>query len=186
MNRKLNISYLNNEIWDHVSREERFFCFELYNSIKGEPTPFLDLISRNPATNYDIGVEVCFYRDIMYEFGMSIKGTSLPYKRTFDLALFSPDEIIIIEAKSNQGFESEQLEYFRKDLNVHIPKLFNIIKQSPIPKVSIIALHSSKYSPKPQTMRVFDSQITWKNIAKIYKGNNRKRLIFESADNCYG
>ena len=186
----MNISYLQNSksknaTWNNISRDERFFCFELYQHLKSDQKGILSLIkegiieadepSNKERINYlnnigsntfDIGVEVCFYRDMLKWYDKKIGETDLPHKRTFDLALFSEDAIIIIEAKAQQGFDTKQLMDFKNDRE-HIKILFNKIHRKK-PKVFIIGLHSSKYSPKPETNKFFDAIIKWEEIAEKY------------------
>jgi len=171
--------------WKNITRDERFFCFELYQSLKADQKGLLTLIKeginkKNNLTNqkrreflgtivskkFDIGVEVCFYRDLLKWNGEGIKEHELPQKRTFDLALFSEDAIIIIEAKAQQGFDTKQLLEFEKDKK-HIEKLFVKIKKKQ-PQVYIVGLHSSKYTPGSKTKPYFDSNIQWDRIAEKY------------------
>jgi len=76
--------------WIEITREERYFCFELYQSLKDDQKSFLSLIHkgiiRDPGKvdqpslavkhrldflenidfkTFDFGVEVCFYRDLL-------------------------------------------------------------------------------------------------------------------------
>ena len=204
----MNISYFQNNKsekaqWKHISRDERFFCFELYQSLKADQKGLLTLIKEGinkekykkedikypkrrkfietiESKTFDIGVEVCFYRDLLKWNGEGIKEYELPQKRTFDLALFSEEAIIIIEAKAHQGFDTKQLEEFKNDKE-YIEKLFKILDR-PHPEVSIVGLHSSKYSPKPTTISPFDSIIKWDKIAEEYPDS---KDLFNRANEIY-
>ena len=151
----MKVSYFENNkgdqaAWKYITRDERFFCFELYQSLKADQKAFITLIKegvneKNNLTNqkrrefletivskkFDVGVEVCFYRDLLKWNGEGIKEHNLPQKRTFDLALFSNDAIIIIEAKAQQGFDTKQLLEFEEDKN-NIEDLFKIIHKNNI------------------------------------------------------
>jgi len=173
------MKYFNNKTWSEISREERFFCAELFFELKSNPNPFLSLIGKG-AKDYEIAYEVCFYRDVLHAYKRSIKGTNLPQKRTFDLALFSEDEIIIVEAKAAQGFDNKQLDSFNMDI-ANIESLFQLIECN-TPKICLIAIYSSKYSPKAETVTNFQIAVTWKELSECYPTKNE---LFLSADNTY-
>ena len=67
-----------------------------------------------PDSEIEIGYEVCFDRDYWDCFR---EGHS-PYspKRTFDLCVFLPQDIIIIEAKVHEGFTNKQMGEFVSDI----------------------------------------------------------------------
>jgi hypothetical protein len=205
----MNISYFQRKNkeevnWDNITRDERFFCFELYQSLKADQKGLLTLIKEGiirdkhkdgcinnqkelefletiESKKFDIGVEVCFYRDLLKWNEKGIKKyKNLSQKRTFDLALFSEDAIIIIEAKAQQGFDTKQLESFLNDED-QIEILFNIIKKNK-PKIFNVGLHSSKYTPGSKTKCYFDSIIKWKDIAEKYQDS---KDLFIHADNIY-
>ena len=173
--------FLNNQTWSEITREERYFCAELFYEIRNNPIPFLSIIGRNNDIEYELGYEVCLYRDVSYSQKRSIKSSPFPQKRTFDLALFSDEEIIIIEAKANQGFDNQQLNDFKKDKEL-IMNLFQIDQKEHF-EISLIALVSSRYRPSPATKEFFsNSFITWKKIAEIYPD---RAEIFYRADSIY-
>lgn len=173
------MKYFNNKAWAHITREERYFCAELFFELRENPKPFFELIEKK-AEVFEIAYEVCLYRDILKAYGKSIKASSLPQKRTFDLALFSENEIIIIEAKANTGFNNKQLDSFNEEV-ANIKSLFKLLGHK-TPKISTIAIFSSKYTPKPETVKNFIKTITWKELAKLYPS---KKELFISADNTY-
>jgi len=175
------MKYFRNKTWSETTREERLFCAELFFEIRKNPIPFLELIGKENK-DYEVAFESCFYRDVLKAYGISIKdkGIDLPPKRTFDLALFAEDEIVIIEAKAKQGFDSEQLESFEADFN-NIWKLFDIIGEN-VPKIEIIALCSSRYKPKNATLINFVKTITWKELIDVYPNGKE---MFLRADEIY-
>lgn len=175
------LSYLNNKKWSQITREERVFCFELYNALIDAPKPFLNHLSEKELKNVEFGIEVCFYRDLLHELQKNKQESKLPLKRTFDLVLFSETEIIIIEAKASQGFNKKQLASFEQDVKEHLPNLFKEITDKPI-KFSTMAIYSSNYSPKKDTLSYFDVTITWKDLANKYPS---KKEIFNRADEIY-
>lgn len=205
----MRISYLQNNksnkaTWKYITRDERFFCFELYQSLKADQKGLLTLIKEGinkekdkedsnyqkrlefletiESKKFDIGVEVCFYRDLLKWNGKGIKKyKDLSQKRTFDLALFSEDTIIIIEAKAQQGFDTKQLKEFEKDQK-RISDLFEIINKKTALQVFIVGLHSSRYTPSKITKPYFDSTIQWDDIAKKYPDS---KDLFNRANEIY-
>ena len=162
--------------WENISRDERFFCAHLFFEIKNNPAPFLKLLVKkniiapkdvNPDF-WEIGFEVCFYRDYVFEIGEKngnkfISKSKYSRKRTFDLCLFSNHSIIIIEAKSHSGFDSKQLISFKKDEE----QIKSLLDDKSISVISI-ALFSELYKPKSKTLDGFNCKITWKEMYKIY------------------
>jgi len=172
----MGIKYLSNRSWDEITREERLFCSHLYHSILSLPDrkkliaklnsiespidSFENKLNLSPEKDWEVGFEVCFYRDLIFGIGPSLgidpsirkvndKGKlDLSEKRTFDLCLFSDDELVIIEAKAYQGLSSDQNNDFEND-EVQIEALFQYLKKKnfthQIPKVKLIILASSKY-----------------------------------------
>ncbi len=173
----MKLSYLKNKSWTEVTRDERFFCAHLYFDIKQNLTPFLNLLKdfgiitddEKDKNKWDIGYEVCFYRDFIYRIGYNgethIGKTEFHNlgKRTFDLCLFSETKIIIIEAKAQQGFDNDQMDSFIDDKERLLPKLIgnNI-------DIKLIGLISSEYHPVDKTRDNFNAIIDWKKIWKSY------------------
>lgn len=89
-------------------------------------------------------------------------------KRTFDLALFNEKYLVIIEAKSYQGFENKQLDEFTAD-KLSLKTLLG----DQCPEVILLGLHSSKLTPKATTMDIFHNSktITWLDICELYPEN---------------
>lgn len=190
-------AHSSNSNWNQITRDERFFCFELYQNLKTDQTSLLQLIKngltdkpQNDARNsylnnigsmkFDFGVEVCFYRDLLKWNDIKIGKTNLPRKRTFDLALFTTNSLVIIEAKCQQGFHAEQLREFESDKK-HLENLFIKINKS-TPEVYLVGLHSSLYNPKSETKIQFDSLINWIDLSKAYSSSKE---LFERADSIY-
>lgn len=193
----MKISYFDDKTWSEITRDERYFCFELYNCLKQNQRPFLDILSNGiqnvelknilDANNFDVGVEVCFYRDLAFHFDRSIrklinenKLEKSVMKRTFDLTLFSDEAIFIIEAKAQQGFDTEQMDVFLKDID-QIEKLLKLLGK-PIPNIYLVGLHSHWYKPKDTTRKYFDSLITWKELEISYP---RSQKLFKRANDIY-
>lgn len=42
----MSFSYLNNKKWSQITRDERFFCAELYFEIKKDPAMFLNWLAK--------------------------------------------------------------------------------------------------------------------------------------------
>jgi len=180
------IEYLNGKTWKEITREERYFCAELYRDICHNYIPFLQLLGIDSQENFEVGYEVCFYRDLLKDYNIGVKGSDYSQKRTFDLVLFFPNEIYIIEAKAQQGFDGKQLKSFDKDKE-NIEEMFKSLnkvssRKFKIPKITMFAIISSKYTPKDDTAKKFKKIITWKNIFEIYKNPVYMRAngIYES------
>ena len=113
--------------WSSITREERYFCSHLYHNLIGKEKEFVRWLNRtmglnlNETADWEVGYEVCFYRDYLKSIGKSVKKYRysrkklFPQKRTFDLCLFSQDHIIIIEAKVQQKFDEKQIKDLIKD-----------------------------------------------------------------------
>jgi hypothetical protein len=168
--------------WIDITREERLFCAHLYfDIIKNGEKNFVSWLNNkmtdpklrlNPDDNWEVGYEVCFYRDYLYFMGDPVKKSDFFDKRTFDLCLFSDKNIVIIEAKAQQGFHGNQLADFGNDRKL-------MAKLLPDIGLTIVALISSRYSPKAP----FDAKFTWKEISDHYAIN---KAIYERADDLYG
>lgn len=185
----MGISYLRNGTWADVSREERLFCAHLFVRARGNVLDFVTLLSAttnlklSPQANWDVGYEVCFYRDIMAA-GLARNVDAerkFSLKRTFDLCLFSDQHIVVIEAKAYEAFTSEQATYFERDLT-DIPALLG----QPV-EVSLIALASSKYFAafdrfgRGSALKPFgQARLTWLQLANHYHDQ-----LFARADALY-
>lgn len=181
--------------WLEISRSEVLFCSYLYHSIKDNENEFIKWLSENQSDRgkklifnkeefeceWEIGYEVCFYRDYLLKVNSSsVKNSDYSQKRTFDLCLFSEKRIIIIEAKSQDKFKSKDLNNYSKDIN-NLKSLLGYEIQ-----VNLLALTSSRYLinqakfGNSQFLNVFYGFITWKDIYSKYQ--NR---VFFNAENCY-
>ena len=111
--------------WQDITREERFFCSHLYHSIINREKEFIEWLINNTTlklnlnSNWEVGYEVCFYRDLIHHWktqGKTIlNDNTYSLKRTFDICMLSNEQIVIIEAKAQQGFHGDQLRDFEKD-----------------------------------------------------------------------
>jgi hypothetical protein len=87
---------------------------------------------------WDIAYEACFYRDFLHRFAPKRK-REFSTKRTFDLALFGNDGIIVIEAKAAEVFTADQARSFLRDGD----DLNRILKDAP--PVLFVALGTETY-----------------------------------------
>lgn len=184
------LQYFGNKTWAEITREERYFCSHLYHSIIGKEKNFLEWLSKKTQTeidfnkDWDISFEVCFYRDFLKSQDQSVKTYErkkvgyYSQKRTFDLCLFSSDEIIIIEAKAQQGFTGKQLDEILKDKKdvEELTEEFSMKK-----KVRIILLHSSRYSPTDTRVKNL-YRFTWKDLAEYDSSDSS---LYNRADKLY-
>ena len=108
---------------------------------------------------------MCFFRDL-WQLGGG-KGQPHSPKRTFDLCLFSERQIIIIEAKAQQGFDKDQsqLKAFAED------KL-KVAELTGVDSVLLVGLASSQHISSSSTRNVaqyFDGRLmSWKEMADHY------------------
>jgi hypothetical protein len=171
----MGIKYLRNRPWSDWTRDERFFCSILYNHASRDAAGFAswligeaDLQLLNSG-QWDLGYEVCFYRDFLWQTGSTATAFDVPDQRTFDLCLFGEQSIIIIEAKVYEAFGSAQNSDFGLDKKriASLPGLEAL-------EVRVVALASSRYFAnqakygRDDTLSVFDGCVTWSKIAERY------------------
>ena len=181
----MSLSYLGGKKWIDISREERLFCAELYFQYRDNPCKLVEILKKywsmgtsserrnrgndlfpNPNSDWELAYEVCLYRDVLKAQDKGIKATEYPNKRTFDLCLFSNEQIIVIEAKANQNFEKKQLSDFDEDVKL-IKILFDLNQHFP---VYLVGIKSSYYQPNPETRGHFDLILNWNNFnGKLYQ-----------------
>lgn len=170
--------------WQDITREERFFCSHLYHSIINREQEFIEWLNNNttlklnPNSNWEVGYEVCFYRDLIKHWRAqgktNLNENTYSSKRTFDICMFSNDHIVIIEAKAQQGFHGDQLKDFEDDKN-DIKSLFD--NQGIEMSFDIVLLHSNHYTPKNTLPK-----IKWIDLYNSFCKNN----LFLKADQLYG
>lgn len=195
------ISYLRGLPWSNWTREERYFCSILHSIASCEPADFASWLIDSGSLGarkggaWDLGYEVCFYRDYLWQLKQPAQDLCLSQKRTFDFCLFGTRDVIVIEAKVFQPFEKQQNERFRKDRKMirSLPGLENVA-------VHLVALASSKYFANAEkygrrdTLEVFDARISWAQLAekydhpilyqadRIYKGHPGEMLEADGAN----
>ncbi len=175
------LKYFGEKSWAEITREERHFCLHLYNWIvKVGASEFVRLLRDsykcdvNPDAEWELAFEACFYRDLRHHRRETLKRYSL--KRTFDLALFSNDVIIVIEAKAQQGFSTQQLSDFRKDRD-------QIKEATGVQQVLMLGLCSSKYRPSEIVKTYFDAEIMrWNELAHHFGSDPN----LQRADDVFG
>ncbi len=181
------ISWLDGKSWWEVSRDERSFCAELLFLARQDLPAFVQYLNdqhaaeMDPNANWELAYEAVFYRDVWHARGA--EGMPFSYKRTFDLALFSDEDILIIEAKAQQGFKRDQLEEFKQDGE-------QVRLQVPNCRVRLAALASSKYKATEEVQAYFDGPyLTWAELAALY-GDDPKLLradeLYEGASSNRG
>jgi hypothetical protein len=160
------LSWLNGKNWWELSRDERYFCAELFHRIREDIGRFVEYLNRaheadlTPSSNWQVVYEACFYRDFWHA-GDRDEPLFSP-KRTFDLALFSDDDILLIEAKAQQAFNPAQLALFARDAE-------QVQKQTGVRRVRLAGLASSLYQPSSSVLAKFSGPyITWKDLAALY------------------
>jgi hypothetical protein len=174
-------AYLRNKSWSEITREDRYFCAELYFDIKDNPKSFVEFLNKklekgfNINQQWEVGYEVCFYRDYLFSIGEPVKlkynKQKYPQKRTFDLCLFSDTDIIIIEAKADQNFSKSQMKSVKKDKNL----LTRLLKENgKAPSINIFLLCASTNKQEIKGYKKF----YWKDLVSIYNNS-----IYAVADN---
>jgi len=184
----MGLSYLGGASWNDITREERFFCQEFYHELdkNGLKTFVGYLYSKgleiDPYSKFEVGFEVCFYRDLKFKGLFHGRKSEYSPKRTFDLCLFSENEMVIIEAKVSEGLTNKQMDEFEKDVK-WVP---HALGREDF-KVHLVALVSGEYSPKTETQKKFDKVITWKQVSEIFPENihffHADRIFLERSNN---
>ena len=176
----MGFKYLEGKRWGEVTREERFFCQRLYELVRSNTVSgFADYVSETlklqlpRGAEWEIGYEVCFYRDLWQLRNRS--GELYSPKRTFDLCLFSDTAIVIIEAKAATGFDQEQNRTFVADVA-------QVRKETKLDAVHLIGLCSSRCKFDDETAMTFHGRVMyWSDLSARY-GND---AILQRADEIY-
>ena len=181
------INYLQGQPWSKWTRDERYFCSILFEKAKNNPAKFASWLSEVtsislPVTdNWDVGFEVSFYRDFLWQQGLKSVDYGVSDQRAFDLCLFSPEVIVVIEAKAFEPFNMSQNKVFdleKKNL-AKLPGLENI-------QVHLVGLASSRYFRNQKEfgdekmLKMFDGFFTWNQAAEFYDDK-----LLAQADNTY-
>ena len=190
-------NYLQGKKWAQITRDERFFCQHLYHLILRERGVNFFVEKLNELTeltghklnldataNWEIGYEVCFYRDLRFHLEEGGKWQSviqklenidpLSLKRTFDLCLFSEETVVIIEAKAQQGFDSKQITSCKKDKEL----VRKLLGTEGLKHVKLVGLASSKYltdkckanllQHQVDDAPLFDALIDWRQLEEHF------------------
>lgn len=181
------IDYLRNRPWTDWTREERFFCAALYQHAAQDPAALAAWVIEtaglriSTAGTWDLGFEVCLYRDFLWQQGKSARGLRFPAKRTFDLCLFGEGDMIVIEAKVCDKFSKKQAFDFKKEKE-RIGRIDEVKHLG----IHLVALASQSYFDNakqfgdPETLRVFSGRVTWADIFRLYQDP-----LFEQAEHLY-
>ena len=176
----MGLVYLDGKSWSQISREERFFCAHLFGLIQTHSIDsFVHYLNSAHQTTLDeklhweIGYEVCFYRDLWHHRGR--RGSLFSPKRTFDICLFSDTTIMVIEAKAHQEFEMDQLQFFDKDKS-------QLKEETQVSTVLLAGLASSRYEVPQEVRSHFNGPyLTWNELAINYSND----VILNRADAVY-
>ena len=180
----MGFSYLDGKCWADVTREERFFCQHLFtlavnDRANGRAIGVLSHIRDHEGNGladdveWEPAFEACFYRDFLHFKGR--KDHSYSRKRTFDLAFFSENAILILEAKAHQGFSGSQLAKLKHDCE-HVRRVTGV------DYVWVYGLGSSRYTPRRETIKSFHGPLLrWRDLAEDYDGDE----VLRRADRIY-
>lgn len=183
----MGFSYLGGKNWSEITRDERTFCADLYMVLQDEDklrtfTNWLiqesNLGEIDTSNEIEIGFEVALLRDVLFDYELSekqkaankikIKGA---LKRTLDLAIFLPNDLIIIEAKAAESLTNKQMNDFIKD-----DKAINLLISSlgrKCPNIHLVGLVSGEYKFGSDTKKNFNNRIiTWNAIENAGIGYN--------------
>ena len=169
------ISYLQERPWSEWTRDERFFCSALYQCAIADKDRFagwvyktaqLDLPFEGP---WDVGYEVSFYRDFLWQQGKKPAEFGVSDQRAFDLCLFCNRALVVIEAKVFEAFKSDQNREFAKDKDCigRLPGMEDV-------QVGLVALASGIYFANhaeygnESTLSMFDGRLTWAQAHEEY------------------
>ncbi len=207
------IPYLKNHRWLDLTRDERFFCAELYFALK-QPAAFNAFTNRlneelkksgrptlDPSEPWEVGLEVAFYRDYIHALGAPVNhvltheigSTAYSRKRTFDLCLFGQDKLVIVEAKVHQGLKSDQLEEFTRDAEA-ISRLTGLAEEN----ILLVGLWSSRYTTRGAESRdpravefhrsvqeKFDAILHWNDLGLQGPRFDQAHDLFQVADGLF-
>jgi len=186
----MGFKYLKGDCWKDISRDERRFCIDLLWQLKKNDTEkeFVKWILEKPKLknidfgDFEIAIEVCYYRDLIFQYERkkkkrfankeAIKGF---LTRTFDICIFLPKDIIIIEAKAAEGLTRKQMAEFNKDKEA-VNICHENLKLLPPPEVHFVGLFSEEYYPHALKLNEsqaelfhFDEIISWDQISSVAK-----------------
>jgi hypothetical protein len=176
------ISYLGGKTWNEITREERMFCARLYQCGQSNSRKFARWVVNtahlaiDTDDNWELGYEVCFYRDLLYSRGHSVRRAGLPAKRTFDLCLFSQRSIIVIEAKAFQCFETDQAFHVARDRSL-IRSIVGDVNVQLVALGPSSRLHHAMWLTRGKALEPFHGFLTWQQAHAQYCDP-----IFERAD----
>jgi len=180
-------SYLKGLPWSDWTRDERFFCSVLYQCAIKDKDKFANWVCEQAKLDiqregpWDVGYEVSFYRDFLWQQREKPAEHNVSDQRAFDMCLFSEKAIVIIEAKVFEPFKTKQNQEFAKDkANIkQLPGLGGI-------EVRLLALASSVYFANQaehgvkSTLEMFDGRLTWAQAEEVYGGG-----LLAQADRTY-
>ena len=170
----MGFSYLDEKCWADITREERFFCQHLFtlavkDRAKGRAIRVISRLGDHNGNGladdveWEPAFEVCFFRDYMHF--KDSKDHPYSKHRTFDLAFFSENEILILEAKAHQGFRGPQLDKLKCDCEL-------VRRVTGVDNVWVYGLVSSRYTPSRETVKSFHGPLlTWRDLAEDYDGD---------------
>lgn len=200
-------------VYHRIKEPEQTKQFVEWLISRNGPSPVKDFTNKlnlDPNVYWEASFEACFYRDLLKSYGHGVKdklerlkeieeigedAVNL-IKRTFDLVLFSEENIVIIEAKAASGLNSKQFKEFEMDERL-IKGVFNYLNLT-APKIHFVILASSKYYSSPSfaltngigRLNLVDKQgtnqlkintlISWEQLSKADLFKDDK--IFERAD----
>lgn len=176
------LHWLQGKSWWEVSRDERFFCAELYQRIRGDVTRFVAYLSReldlDPRGQWQVAYPVCLQSDLWSPRGRSDserRDTIRPhverssgiertrFERSSNLALLSDHEVVLIEVAGEHGLQLESVQQLVRaatDLKELLPQLRDVF---------CAGLISSQIEPPREVARALGGPLLrWKALAELY------------------
>ena len=190
-------SWLQDEQWLEVTREERQFCADLYSEIRDDPGKLIQFIEEHCAyskcpqvkrldstAKWEVAYEMAYYRDLKHKGWAQGTECSESSHRKFDFGLLSDKQLVIVEAKAQQGFVSGDIDKLNCDVDT-------IKKSRGDLEIFVVALCSSCwFCSKRRDVSigsVADYVITWKTLGADLPGvSDRSRQSFKRANEVYG
>ncbi|MEY4545902.1 MAG: hypothetical protein RL685_2097 [Pseudomonadota bacterium] len=176
------LHWLQGKSWWEVSRDERFFCAELYQRIRGDVTRFVAYLSReidlDPRGHWQAAYPVCLQSDLWQPRSRSDadrRDTARPpverssgiervrFERSSNLALLSDHDVVLIEVAGEHGLQLESVQQLNRaaaDLKDLLPQLRDVY---------CAALVSSQTEPPREVVRALGGPLLrWKALSELY------------------
>ena len=178
----MGIGYLHDKSWVQITREERQFCAALFGIVRKKPEDFIQLLNRKAKSlrsnsialddqlEWEVGFEVALGRDLRDQ-DVEFLGS----QRKFDLVFFSNSHMVVVEAKAQQRYSTEELARYESDQRQLRSALRGI-------DVIFVGLCSEQYlnskHRKLDLSKGLDAMLTWKQIEARWPDEHFRRADY--------